>query len=171
MWIFRCPFLQNLRYLLLQAITLPVVPKNHAAHCSKSRCPLLWFSLPVALNFVARRFLFCCPSLCSSGAHRFLFCCPWKFTPLPVVFLCRRAWKSTPTAVAFFRPFWFNFYSVCVSFALTERKVDNHPFLRALPWAERFWRCIVTHFNFWPLHFLAERGEYVALFLYIVLSI
>lgn len=32
-------------------------------------------------------------------------------------------------------------------------------------------RCIITHFNFWPLHFLAERGEYVALFLYIVLSI
>ena len=32
-------------------------------------------------------------------------------------------------------------------------------------------RCIITHFNFWPLHFLAERGEYVVLFLYIVLSI
>ena len=79
---------------------------------------LLKIPLPVALNCVARRYKFCCPSF---------------FTPLPVVFYAdgRRH----------FRPFWVNFYSACVSFALTERKVDNRPFLRALPWAECFCPC------------------------------
>ena len=53
---------------------------------SKPRCPLLKTTLPIALNFVARRFKFCCPSLYISVARRFSRRCPWFFQALPVVF-------------------------------------------------------------------------------------
>ena len=38
-------------------------------------------SLPVPINFVARRFKFCCPFGYIRIAHSEKFCCPWFFTP------------------------------------------------------------------------------------------
>ena len=57
---------------------------KHVVGCSKSRCPLAKISLPVVLNFVARRFDVPLPVVLNFVARGFLRRCPWFFTPTAV---------------------------------------------------------------------------------------